>query len=695
MTRQVPIDMVRNIGIMAHIDAGKTTTTERILYYTGRSHKLGEVHEGTAIMDWMTQEQERGITITSAATTCRWGEHWINIIDTPGHVDFTVEVERCLRVLDGAITVLDGVAGVEPQTETVWRQADKYHVPRLIFVNKLDRIGADFDRAIVSVQERLGAKPLVLQRPVGAEADFHGVIDLVEMKQITWLDETLGAEFQVTDIDPLLQEEAEFQHEALVEALTEFDDQLLEAVLDGQTPKPEELRAVIRRATLSSEAVPVLCGSAFKNKGIQPLLDAVNFYLPSPIDVPPVVGDELKGKERTGKQVTREPSDDAPFCALAFKIATDPYVGQLTYIRVYSGTMKAGQTVRIAGKGVRERIGRLLRMHANQREDIEYVHAGDIAAVVGLKQVTTGETLCQENAPILLECIDFPDPVIRIAIEPRTKADEEKLNVALERLAAEDPSFRQLVDAETGQRLIAGMGELHLEIIVDRLRREFNVMANVGRPQVAYRETVTATGRGESVFERQLGAHSLFAHVILEVAPGAQGSGFTFVNKAAETEVPAMFVPAVRQGAEAGYQAGSLASYPMADVQATLVGGSFSETDSNEMAFTSAASMAFRSACREASPVLLEPVMAVEIIVPDENVGDVIGDTASRRGEVKGMEIRGKLQAIKAEVPLAMMVGYATELRSATQGRGTYTMQFARFAPVPESISRQIVGDPR
>ncbi len=695
MPREVPIELVRNIGIMAHIDAGKTTTTERILFYTGRSHKLGEVHEGTAVMDWMTQEQERGITITSAATTCRWGEHWINIIDTPGHVDFTIEVERCLRVLDGAITVLDGVAGVEPQTETVWRQADKYRVPRLVFVNKLDRIGADFDRAVEMVHERLGAKTLVLQRPVGSEADFHGVIDLLEMRQIMWHDETLGAQFDVVDIAPELREDAEFHREALVEALTEFDDQLLEKVLDGQTPTVDELRAAIRHATVQNLAVPVLCGSAFKNKGIQPLLDAVNAYLPSPLDVPPVSGQELKGKEPTGKIVDRAPSDDAPFCALAFKIASDSYVGQLTYIRVYSGTMKVGQVVRIAAKGLRERIGRLLRMHANQREDIEYVHAGDIAAVVGLKHVTTGDTLCQENAPLLLECIDFPDPVIRIAIEPRTKADEEKLNAALERLAIEDPSFRQMVDGETGQRLIAGMGELHLEIIVDRLMREFNVKANVGRPQVAYRETVTRVGRGESTFERQLGGRGLFAQVALEVAPGAQGSGFTFVNKASEAEVPAMFLTAVRQGAEAGYQSGSLASYPMADVQVTLVGGAFSETDSTEMAFTSAASMAFRAACREAAPVLLEPVMAVEIVVPEENVGDVIGDTASRRGEVKGMELRGRLQSIKAEVPLAMMVGYATELRSATQGRGTYTMQFARFAQVPESVSRQIVGEPR
>ncbi len=695
MSRQAPIELVRNIGIMAHIDAGKTTTTERILYYTGRSHKLGEVHDGTAVMDWMTQEQERGITITSAATTCNWGDHWINIIDTPGHVDFTVEVERCLRVLDGAVTVLDGVAGVEPQTETVWRQADKYSIPRLVFVNKLDRIGADFDRAIQMVQERLGATPLVLQRPIGAEADFIGVIDLLEMRQIIWHDETLGAEFDVSEIPEELREEAELHREALIEALTDFDDDLLETVLGGETPSLETLRAVIRRVTVSNQAVPVLCGSAFKNKGIQPLLDAVVAYLPSPLDVPPVEGMELKGKEQTGKTVTREPKDDAPFCALAFKIATDPYVGQLTYLRVYSGTLKAGQVVRVAAKNQRDRVGRLLRMHANQREDIELVQAGEIAAAVGLKHVTTGDTLCQENAPLLLECIEFPDPVIRIAIEPRTKADEEKLNVALERLSAEDPSFRQMVDEETGQRLIAGMGELHLEIIVDRLLREFGVLANVGRPQVAYRETVTRAAKGEATFERQLGAHALFAHVILQVAPGETGSGFVFENKAPESQVPAMFVDSVRQGAEAGYQSGTLASYPMADVVVTLLGGTFDETASNEVSFTSAASIAFRNACREAAPVLLEPVMQVEIVVPEDFVGDVIGDTGSRRGEVKGMESRGKLQAVVAEVPLAKMVGYATELRSATQGRGTYTMQFARFAPVPEAISRQIVGDPR
>lgn len=692
MAAQTPISRVRNIGIMAHIDAGKTTTTERILYYTGRSHKIGEVHDGTAVMDWMPEEQARGITITSAATTCAWNDHMINIIDTPGHVDFTIEVERSLRVLDGAIAVLDGVAGVEPQTETVWRQADRYGVPRILFVNKLDRVGADFDHCVEMIEERFEATPLILQRPVGREDQFSGVIDLIDQRYIRWNDETLGAEFEELDVPENLTEEVELHREALLEALSTFDDNLLEMILEGQEPESDFVRATVRQATLSAKAVPVLCGAAFKNKGIQPLLDAVCDYLPSPVDVPDIEGFEVRGKKVTDKTVTRAASNDAPFSALAFKIMTDPYVGQLSYFRVYSGMLKAGETVFNPRREKRERIGRLLRMHANQREDVQQCVAGDIVAAVGLKAVTTGDTLCDAKHQILLENIDFPEPVIRIAIEPKTKADQDRLSGALSRLAVEDPSFKVNVDTETGQTLIAGMGELHLEIIVGRLLREFNVVANVGKPQVAYRETVSASATAEGKFIRQSGGKGQFGHCKLRVSNGEPGSGFVFTDTIKGGEVPKEFVAAAGAGAEASYASGVLAGYPMVDVAVEMFGGSFHETDSSEMAFRIAGTMAFREACEKASPVLLEPVMEVEIVVPEDHVGDVIGDVNSRRGEVKKMEPRRRVSAVTADVPLAQMFGYSTALRSATQGRGTYSMQFARYAPVPKAVTQTIVG---
>ncbi len=693
MSRLVPIGMVRNIGIMAHIDAGKTTTTERILYYTGRTYKIGEVHDGAAVMDWMPEEQERGITITSAATTCQWRDHAINIIDTPGHVDFTIEVERSLRVLDGAIAVLDGVAGVEPQTETVWRQADRYHVPRMVFVNKLDRVGANFDRCVEMVTERLGATPIVLQRPVGRESEFVGVIDLVEMKQVQWEEESLGARFETTEIDPELRSEAELHRDALIDTLTAHDDGLLELVVEGQVPTAEQLRKAIRGMTLRAEGVPVLCGAAFKNKGIQPLLDAVVTYLPAPTDVPPIEGHAVRGKVVTDEMVTREARDDAPFAALAFKIAAARY-GDVTYFRVYSGTLKAGSVVYNVSKEKRQRVGRLLRMHANSSEDIEVAYAGDIVAAVGLKDVTTGDTLCADEHRVLLERMDFPDPVIRIAIEPRTKADQDKLSDALARLAIEDPSFRVTVDEDTGQTIIAGMGELHLEIIVGRLLREFRVEANIGKPQVAYRETVTREGKGEGKFIRQAGGKGQYGHCWLKVRPGEPGSGFTFSSTIKGGAIPAEFVPAIAAGAEGAYLGGMLAGFPMIDVAVEVFDGSFHEVDSSELAYKIAGGLAFREACKDAAPTLLEPVMAVEVVVPEDYVGDVIGDINSRRGDVTNMAPRGNVQAIDADVPLASMFGYVGDLRSATQGRATYTMQFARYAPVPEAVLRTIVGTP-
>ena len=703
MSRSTPIRRTRNIGIMAHIDAGKTTTTERILFYTGRSHRIGEVHDGTATMDWMEQEQERGITITSAATTCSWTarswlgvdggvRHQINIIDTPGHIDFTIEVQRSLRVLDGAIAVLDGVAGVEPQTETVWRQADKYRVPRLVFVNKLDRVGADFDTCVEAVQNRLDAQTLVLQRPIGRESGFNGLIDLVSMTQCIWDSDSPDADVEQGPIGEAHLEEAELHREALLDALSTFDDTLLEAILEGEVEEAE-VRRVIRKATLDSEAVPVLCGAAFKNKGVRHLLDAVVDYLPSPIDVPPVTGVRVKNKAPTDETVERLAEDDAPFAALAFKIATDPYVGQLTYFRVYSGTHQSGKVVYNATQGRRERVGRLLRMHANQREDIQVCHAGDIVAAVGLKGVKTGDTLCAEHQQLLLEQIDFPEPVIRIAIEPKTKADQDKLSDALKRLEIEDPSFRVGVDGETGQTIIAGMGELHLEVIVERLMREFKVVANVGKPQVTYRETVSGEARGEGRFVRQTGGKGQYGHAVLRVSPGERGSGCTVVCEASADQIPKEFVSAVEAGARSGYESGPLAGYPMVDVHVRITGGSFHDVDSSEVAFNIAGTMAMRDACEKAAPVILEPVMEVEIVAPEEHVGDVIAHVNSRRGEIQNMAVRGPSQFVIAMVPLASMFGYATDLRSATQGRGTYTMQFAHYAPVPSAVAKSIVGE--
>ncbi|MFN3202314.1 MAG: elongation factor G [Bradymonadia bacterium] len=687
MARSTPIHMIRNIGIMAHIDAGKTTTTERILYYTGRSHKIGEVHDGTATMDWMPQEQERGITITSAATRCEWGVDdqgfVINIIDTPGHVDFTVEVERSLRVLDGAITVLDGVAGVEPQTETVWRQADRYGVPRMVFVNKLDRVGASFHRCVEMVQERLGAEVLTLQLPIGSENDFVGVVDLLSEQVIIWQEESLGAKFDIGPIPDDLLEVVAPAREALLDALSAHDDELLELLIEGETPSVEQLHAVVRRLTLEAKAVPVLCGSAFKNKGIQPLLDAVVRYLPSPIDVPPVVGLEVGGD----KEITRKASDDEPLSALVFKIMTDQYMGQLAYFRIYSGVIETGTAVLNASRGKRERVGRLLRMHAKDREEIQSASAGDIVAAVGLKLVTTGDTLCDQKHPLQLERMEFPEPVINIAIEPKTKADSDKLSTALGKLAAEDPSFKVNTDPETGQTLIAGMGELHLEIIVDRLLREFKVAANVGRPQVAYRETITGQAAGEGKFIRQTGGKGQYGHCWLRVKPAERGEGFLFTNSITGGVVPKEYIPSIEAGAKAAFEAGILAGYPMVDVSVEVYDGSFHDVDSSEAAFKVAGSMAFRAACQDASPVLLEPVMSAEILVPEDFVGDVIGDINSRRGNVKDMELRHQTQVVSAEVPLAEMFGYATRLRSVTQGRGTYTMQFSHYAPAPQSVA--------
>jgi len=683
--------MIRNIGIMAHIDAGKTTTTERILYYTGRSYKLGEVHEGTAVMDWMAQEQERGITITAAATTCRWADHTINIIDTPGHVDFTIEVERSLRVLDGAIAVLDGVAGVEPQTEAVWRQADKYHVPRLVFVNKMDRVGADFHRCVAMLKDRLGCVPIVLQLPVGREHGFRGVLDLVAGKQVSWSEDSLGADYETSEVGEELLASFEAGRDALLDVLSTFDDSLLELLLDGGSPSQELLHSIVRRVTITGEAVPVVCGAAFKNKGIQPLLDSLVRYLPSPEDVKAIEGHRVSGVEVLDAFDSRPASDQAPFAALVFKIAADPY-GQLSYFRVYSGTLEPGSVVFNSTKGKRERIGRILRMHANQREDIRWCGAGDIVAAVGMKLASTGDTLCSDADRILLERIEFPEPVIRRSIEAKTKADEEKLTASLGRLELEDPSFKVLVDAETGQTLIAGMGELHLEIIVDRLLREFGVAAKVGRPQVSYRETVTSEARAEGKFVRQMGSKGQYGHCWLVVRPGVAGSGFSFLNSAQVSAIPDVFVSAVEQGSKAAFSSGPLGGYPMVDVAVELVDGSYDESDSSEAAYMTAASMAFRSACREAHPVLLEPMMAVEIVVPDEFVGDIIGDINSRHGEIRGIEVRGHVQALSAEVPLSRMVGYSTELRSATQGRGTYSMQFKKYSQVPAEAARGIVG---
>ncbi len=683
------LERVRNIGIMAHIDAGKTTTTERILYYTGRTHKMGEVHEGAATMDWMAQEQERGITITSAATTAFWRDFRINIIDTPGHVDFTVEVERSLRVLDGAIAVFDSVAGVEPQSETVWRQADKYEVPRIAFINKMDRTGADFFASVQSMVDRLGARPVPVQLPIGQEEHFRGVVDLVEMKAVVWTDD-LGMSMEVEEIPVELVEQAHEYHHQLIDAVADHDDELLETYLENEEKvTPEMLTRALRKATLDITVTPVLCGTAFKNKGIQPLLDAVIEYLPSPLDVPPIHGVD----PRTDNELSRRPELDEPFAALAFKVMSDPYVGKLTYIRVYSGQVKQGDRLLNTTTGKTERVGRILQMHANHREERDEIGAGEIAAVVGLKATTTGDTLAVDTAPIRLESMTFPDPVISVAIEPKTKGDQDKLGAGLQRLSEEDPTFQVRTDEETGQTLISGMGELHLEIIVDRLMREFNVDANVGRPQVAYRETVgQAVQKIEGKFVRQTGGRGQYGHAVIDLAPADPGEGYEFVDKIVGGKIPREYISSVDLGIQEAMESGVLAGYPVVDIHVTLVDGSFHDVDSSEMAFKIAGSMAFKNAMQRAKPKLLEPVMAVEVVTPEDYLGDVMGDLNSRRGRVEGLEPRGNAQAIRAKVPLATMFGYATDLRSTTQGRATFTMQFDRYEEVPQSIAGEIVA---
>jgi elongation factor G len=682
------LDRVRNIGIMAHIDAGKTTTTERILYYTGRTHKMGEVHEGAAVMDWMAQEQERGITITSAATTAFWRDFRINIIDTPGHVDFTMEVERSLRVLDGAIAVFDSVAGVEPQSETVWRQADHYKVPRIAFMNKMDRMGADFFASVKSMIDRLGARPVPVHLPIGAEEHFRGVVDLIEMRSLTWEDE-LGEKVEIGEIPAELMEQAQEYHHQLIDAVADHDDELMETYLEDESAvTPEMLKRALRAATLDITVTPVLAGSAFKNKGVQPLLDAVIDYLPSPLDVPPIHGVD----PRTDHDLSRRPSLDEPFSALAFKVMSDPFVGRLTYARVYSGQVKAGDRLLNVTTGKTERIGRILQMHANSREERETIGAGEIAALVGLKNTSTGDTLAIETAPIRLESMDFPEPVISVAIEPKTKGDQDKLGAGLQRLTDEDPTFRVRTDDETGQTLISGMGELHLEIIVDRLMREFNVDANVGRPQVAYRETISKpVEKIEGKFVRQTGGRGQYGHVVINMEPADPGDGYEFMDKVVGGKVPREYIPSVDLGIQEAMESGVLAGYPVVDLRVALVDGSYHDVDSSEMAFKVAGSMAFKTAMQRAKPKLLEPVMAVEVVTPEEYLGDVMGDLNSRRGHIEHLEPRGNAQAIRARVPLATMFGYATDLRSTTQGRATFTMQFDRYEEVPQSIAGEIV----
>jgi elongation factor G len=697
MPRQVALNKTRNIGIMAHIDAGKTTTTERVLYYTGITYKIGEVHEGTAVMDWMEQEQERGITITSAATTCFWKEHRINIIDTPGHVDFTVEVERSLRVLDGAVAVFDSVAGVEPQSETVWRQADKYRVPRICFVNKMDRIGADFRRTLEQIETKLGSNPVAVQIPIGSEDQFRGAIDLIRMKAIVYKDETMGADYQLEEIPADMQAEAQEYREKLIEKVSESDDQLLEKYLSGEAITEAEITRALRARTIASVRddkqptfVPVICGSAFKNKGVQPLLDAVVDFLPSPLDIPPVEGLDPRSKE--GATVQRRAADDEPFAALAFKIMTDPFVGQLTFFRVYSGVLQSGSSVVNATKGKTERIGRLLKMHANKREEIKEVYAGDIAAAVGLKSVTTGDTLCDEKQPIVLESMVFPEPVISLAIEPKTKADQEKLGQGMQKLMTEDPTFRVNTDDQTGQVIIRGMGELHLEIIVDRLKREFNVDATVGKPQVAYKETLTRPADGEMKYAKQTGGRGQYGHVKIHLYPGEPGTGYVFENEVVGGAIPKEFIKPVDEGIKEALTRGVLAGYPIADVRIELYDGSYHDVDSSEMAFKIAGSMAFQDAAKKAKPVLLEPVMRVEVVVPKEYMGDVMGDLASRRGRIQSQDDRGGTQIINARVPLSEMFGYSNDLRSRTQGRATYSMHFDRYEQAPPNVSEEVVA---
>jgi elongation factor G len=686
MPRQTKLEDYRNFGIMAHIDAGKTTTSERILFYTGVSHKIGEVHDGAATMDWMEQEQERGITITSAATTCFWKGKRMNLIDTPGHVDFTIEVERSLRVLDGAVTVFDSVAGVEPQSETVWRQADKYRVPRMCFVNKMDRIGANFFRCVDMIVTRLGARPLVLQLPVGAESEFEGLVDLILMKEIIWKDESLGAEFEYREIRDSLKDQAQEYRSKLVETAVEMDDAVMEAYLEGNEPDEATLKRCIRLGTIGHKFVPVLCGSAFKNKGVQPMLDAVVDFLPSPLDIPDVDGID----PRTEQPVTRKASDDAPAAALAFKIMSDPFVGSLTFARIYSGTFTAGMGVVNSTKEGRERIGRMLLMHANHREDIKEAYAGDIVAFAGLKNTTTGDTLCDPNHPVILERMEFPEPVIEVAVEPKTKADQEKMGIALNRLAQEDPSFRVSVDEESGQTVIKGMGELHLDILVDRMRREFKVDANVGAPQVAYRETLTKRAEIDYTHKKQTGGSGQYARVKIVLEPGEPGSGFSFESKIVGGSVPKEYIPGVQKGIESVKDSGPLAGFPMIDFKATLIDGAYHDVDSSVMAFEIAARAAFREGAQQAGVKLLEPIMKVEVVTPDDYMGDVIGDLNSRRGQITGTEQRGNAQVVNAMVPLANMFGYVNNLRSMSQGRAQYTMQFDHYEQVPQAVADEV-----
>jgi elongation factor G len=673
---------------MAHIDAGKTTTTERILFYTGRTHRIGEVHEGTATMDWMEQEQERGITITSAATTCTWRDIRINIIDTPGHVDFTAEVERSLRVLDGACAVFDAVHGVEPQSETVWRQADKYGVPRICFINKMDKMGADFEHAVDTIRKRLNARPVAIQLPIGQEDKFKGVIDLFQMKSIIWNDESMGAEYVVEEIPEELKKKANAFHNQMVESIVENDDDLLHKYMEGETISPEELKASLRKSVIALKVFPVICGTAFKNKGVQPLLDSVVDFLPSPLDIPPVEGINPE----TEKPELRKAEDKEPFSALAFKIMTDPFVGQLTFIRVYSGQLKTGDSVYNTGKRKTERIGRLLKMHANKREEISEILAGDICACVGLRNVTTGDTICDEKHPIFLESIEFPAPVISVAVEPKTKSDQEKMGIALSKLAQEDPTFKVHTDPDSGQTIISGMGELHLEIIIDRMMREFSVEANVGKPQVAYRETIRKHAEAEGKYIRQTGGRGQYGHAKIRLDPNEPGKGYEFINDIVGGVVPREYIKPIDQGMQEAMEGGVLAGYPMVDIKATLYDGSYHEVDSNEMAFKIAGSMAFKEAARKASPVILEPVMAVEVVVPEDFAGTIMGDLSSRRGRIEGMEHRAGSQVIKAIVPLAEMFGYATHMRSSTQGRATYSMHFARYEEAPRSVSEEIIA---
>lgn len=683
-----PLEKTRNIGIMAHIDAGKTTTTERILYYTGVTYKIGEVHEGTAVMDWMPQEQERGITITAAATSCEWKGYKINIIDTPGHVDFTIEVERSLRVLDGAIAVFDASAGVEPQSETVWRQADKYKVPRIAFINKMDKIGADFDMAVESMIEKLGANPVPIQIPIGKEDTFRGPIDLIEMKAYYFDDETLGAKFVEDKIPQEYLELAKKYREKMIEALCDIDDNIMEKYLAGESISADEIRSALRKGTIELKITPVLCGSAFKNKGVQMLLDSIVFYLPSPLDIPPVKGINPSD----GSEVERKPDVNEPLTALAFKIMADPYMGSLTYVRVYSGVLSSGSYIYNSTRNLKERVARIFRMHANHREEIKEICAGDIAAIAGLKNTLTGDTICDESAPVVLEAIEFPEPVISVAIEPKTKADQEKLSLALQKISQEDPSFRVSYNEETGQTIISGMGELHLEIIVDRLTREFRVGANVGKPQVAYKETIKVAAKAEGKFIRQTGGRGQYGHVWIEIEPIERGKGFEFVNKIVGGTIPREFIPAVEKGIVEAMEGGVLAGYPVVDVKVILFDGSYHEVDSSELAFKIAASMAFKDACKKGDIVILEPIMDVEVVTPEEYMGEVIGDLNSRRGRIQSMEKRGRAQVIRAMVPLAEMFGYATDLRSKTQGRGTYTMQFSHYDEVPKNLTEQIIA---